>query len=117
MKEVVIVSGARTAVGTFGASLKGVRTVDLGALVIKEAIKRAGLRPSVNDSINSCRPDVFAGIEMADINKNYYDYDSSLNPVYFRAARARTRPARQASTPVFPKRPTPLPSTRSAPPA
>ncbi|HOO41523.1 MAG TPA: acetyl-CoA C-acetyltransferase [Syntrophales bacterium] len=83
MKEVVIVSGARTAVGTFGASLKGVRTVDLGALVIKEAIKRAGLRPSVNDSINSCRPDVFAGIEMTDINKKYYDYDSSLNPVYF----------------------------------
>ncbi|MBW2630981.1 MAG: acetyl-CoA C-acyltransferase, partial [Deltaproteobacteria bacterium] len=43
MKEVVIVSGARTAVGTFGGSLKDVKCVDLGALVIKEAIKRAGL--------------------------------------------------------------------------
>jgi len=83
MKEVVIVSGARTAVGSFGGSLKGVRTVDLGALVIKEAIKRAGLRPAVNDMINSCRPDVFAGMEMTDINKKYYSYDSSLNPVYF----------------------------------
>ncbi len=83
MKEVVIVSGARTAVGSFGGSLKGVRTVDLGALVIKEAIKRAGLRPAVNDMINSCRPDVFAGVEMTDINKKYYNYDSALNPVYF----------------------------------
>ena len=83
MKEVVIVSGARTAVGSFGAALKGVRTVDLGALVIKEAIKRAGLRPSANEFINSCRPDVFAGVDMTDINKKYYDYDASLNPVYF----------------------------------
>ncbi|NLN60061.1 MAG: acetyl-CoA C-acetyltransferase [Deltaproteobacteria bacterium] len=83
MKEVVIVSGARTAVGSFGGSLKGVRTVDLGALVIKEAIKRAGLRPAVNELIDSCRPDVFAGMEMTDINKKYYDYESSLNPVYF----------------------------------
>ena len=83
MKEVVIVSGARTAVGSFGGSLKGVRTVDLGALVIKEAIKRAGLRPAVNELIDSCRPDVFAGMEMTDINKKFYDYESSLNPVYF----------------------------------
>ena len=43
MKDVVIVSGARTAVGEFGGSLKGVKTVDIGALVIKEALKRAGL--------------------------------------------------------------------------
>ncbi|MDR2861599.1 MAG: acetyl-CoA C-acetyltransferase [Syntrophobacterales bacterium] len=83
MKEVVIVSGARTAVGTFGASLKGVRTVDLGALVIKEAIKRAGLRPAITDTLKSCRPDVFAGLDMTEINKKHYDYDSSLNPVYF----------------------------------
>ena len=34
MREIVIVSGARTAVGSFGCSLTGVRTVDLGALVI-----------------------------------------------------------------------------------
>ena len=42
MRDVVIVSGARTAVGSFGGSLKDVRTVDMGALVIKEAIRRAG---------------------------------------------------------------------------
>jgi len=83
MKEVVIVSGARTAVGEFGRSLKGVKCTDIGALVIKEAIKRAGLRPTVSDFIKSCRPDVFGDFDMTDINKKYYDYDESLKPVYF----------------------------------
>ncbi|MCK9275591.1 MAG: acetyl-CoA C-acetyltransferase [Syntrophales bacterium] len=83
MKEVVIVSGARTAVGSFGGSLKDVKCVDLGALVIKEAIKRAGLRPAITDFIKSCRPDVFGEFEMTDLNRKYYDYDSSLKPVYF----------------------------------
>ena len=83
MKEVVIVSGARTAVGTFGGSLKDVKCVDLGALVIKEAIKRAGLRPDITDFIKSCRPDVFGEFDKTEINGKYYDYDDSLTPVYF----------------------------------
>jgi acetyl-CoA C-acetyltransferase len=83
MREVVIVSGARTAVGSFGGSLNGVRTVDLGALVIKEAIKRAGLRPAISDFVKSSRPDVFGEFDMTDINKKYYDYESGLKPVYF----------------------------------
>ncbi|MBN2538629.1 MAG: acetyl-CoA C-acetyltransferase [Deltaproteobacteria bacterium] len=83
MKEVVIVSGARTAVGTFGGSLKDVKCVDLGALVIKEAIKRAGLRPAINDFIKSCRPDVFGEFDKTEINRKYYDYDDSLTPAYF----------------------------------
>ena len=45
MSEVVIVSGVRTAIGAFGGSLKDVSVVSLGSLVIKEALKRAGLRP------------------------------------------------------------------------
>ncbi|MCD6153258.1 MAG: acetyl-CoA C-acetyltransferase [Syntrophobacterales bacterium] len=83
MRDVVIVSGARTAVGNFGGSLKGVKCVDLGALVIREAIKRAGLRPAVSDFVKSCRPDIFGEFDMTEINKKYYDYDDSLNPVYF----------------------------------
>ncbi len=43
MKEVVIVSGARTAVGEFGGSLRDVSVVELGRNVIEESIKRAGL--------------------------------------------------------------------------
>ena len=45
MKDVVIVSAVRTALGTFGGSLKNVPAVELGALVIKEAVKRAGVNP------------------------------------------------------------------------
>ena len=43
LKEVVIVSGARTSIGRFGGSLKDVHSTDLGAIVVKEAVKRAGL--------------------------------------------------------------------------
>ena len=82
MKDVVIVSGARTAVGEFGGSLKGIKTVDIGALVMKEAMKRAGLRPAIDDFHKSCRPDAFGNFEMTDINKKYYDFDQSLQPVY-----------------------------------
>jgi acetyl-CoA C-acetyltransferase len=42
-REVVVVSGARTAVGSFGGSLKDVPAVDLGATVVKEVIARAGV--------------------------------------------------------------------------
>ncbi len=82
MKEAVIVSGARTAVGTFGGSLKDVECVNLGALVIKEALKRAGLRPKIDDFLKSCRADTFGDFDMTEINKKYYDYDDSLTPVY-----------------------------------
>jgi acetyl-CoA C-acetyltransferase len=83
MGDVVIVSGARTAVGEFGGSLKGVSVVELGRLVIKEAMKRAGLRPTISDFIKSCRPDVFGEFDMTELQKQYYDYDESLTPVYF----------------------------------
>jgi acetyl-CoA C-acetyltransferase len=82
MKEAVIVSGARTAVGEFGGSLKGVKAVDLGALVIKEALKRAGLKPTINAFLKSCRPDALGDFEMTAINKKYYDYNSTLKSVY-----------------------------------
>lgn len=46
MKEVVIISAARTAIGNFGGSLSGFSAVELGAIAAKEAIKRAGINPS-----------------------------------------------------------------------
>jgi len=51
MREVVIASAVRTAIGTFGGSLKDVSAVDLGALVIKEAVKRAGIKPEDVDEV------------------------------------------------------------------
>ncbi len=44
MKEVVIVSGVRTPVGSYGGSLKDVAAIDLGAMVVKEAVNRAGIK-------------------------------------------------------------------------
>jgi acetyl-CoA C-acetyltransferase len=55
----------------------------MGALVIKEAVKRAGLRPAISDRIKQCRPDTFGDFERTEINQQYYDYDESLKPVYF----------------------------------
>lgn len=43
--EVVIVSAVRTPIGRYGGSLKNINSGELGAIVIKEAIKRAGLTP------------------------------------------------------------------------
>ncbi|OUO79281.1 acetyl-CoA acetyltransferase [Blautia sp. An249] len=52
LKEVVIVSGVRLPVGSYGGSLKDIPAIDLGAMVVKEAVKRAGIQPSdVNEVI------------------------------------------------------------------
>ena len=51
MKEVVIVSAARTPIGSFGGTLKGVPTRKLGAIVIKGAIERAGIKPEMVDEV------------------------------------------------------------------
>ncbi|MFZ5968748.1 MAG: acetyl-CoA C-acetyltransferase [Bacillota bacterium] len=47
MREVVIVSAVRTPIGTFGGNFKNVSAVDLGIIVGKEAIKRAGIKPEM----------------------------------------------------------------------
>lgn len=52
LKEVVIVSGVRLPVGNFGGSLKDISVIDMGAMVVAEAVKRAGIEPSqVNEVI------------------------------------------------------------------
>ncbi|MCY9669218.1 thiolase family protein [Paenibacillus alginolyticus] len=53
--EVVIVGAARTAIGTFGGALKDIHAADLGAVAIREALKRAKVAPeSVEDVIVGC---------------------------------------------------------------
>ena len=51
MKEAVIVSAVRTPLGSFNGSLAGIGATDLGALVIEEAIKRAGIDNSVVNEV------------------------------------------------------------------
>lgn len=51
-KEVVIVSGVRLPVGSYGGSLKDIPAIDMGAMVVSEAVKRAGIKPEdVNEVI------------------------------------------------------------------
>ena len=57
MKEAYIVSGARTAVGEFGGSLRGVSVVEMGRLVIKEAIVRAGLKYQIGRGLRHVEGD------------------------------------------------------------
>ena len=50
--EVVIVSAVRTPFGKFGGALRDFRSIDLGVLVIKECLKRAGVEPAEVEEVN-----------------------------------------------------------------
>lgn len=80
MKEVVIVSGVRTAIGSFGGSLKDTPVVQLGALVIKEALKRAGVRPETSAALKDIGPEALKGEKRSDLEKKYGEWDQSLQP-------------------------------------
>ena len=51
MKEVYVVNCCRTAVGSFGGSLKDTPATELGAVVVKEALNRAGVKPEQVDEL------------------------------------------------------------------
>lgn len=51
MREVYVIDSCRTAVGSFGGSLKDVPSAELGAIVIKEALKRSGVKPEQVDEV------------------------------------------------------------------
>ena len=81
MGDVVIVSGVRTPVGAFAGTLKDTPVVQLGALVLKETLKKVGLRPVATDNLTQFEPDIFRGKGMVELEKEAYDYDDSLQPV------------------------------------
>ncbi len=80
MREAVIVSCARTAIGQFGQSLKDVPVVKLGGIAIKEAIKRAGIRPSRTKD-KEFAPNIFEGKTDTDLEAKFYDFDPGLKEV------------------------------------
>ncbi len=51
MREIVLVGACRTAVGRFGGSLQNIPAVELGSLVIQDALKRAGIQPEMVDEV------------------------------------------------------------------
>ena len=64
--DAVILSACRTPIGSFGGVFKDLTAVDLGAIVIREAIARAGVKPSdVGDVILGCVLQAGAGMNVA----------------------------------------------------
>ena len=64
--EAVILSACRTPIGAFGGALKDVGAVDLGAIVIREAVKRAAVPPAdIGDAVMGCVLQAGAGMNVA----------------------------------------------------
>jgi acetyl-CoA C-acetyltransferase len=64
--EAVILSACRTPIGSFGGALKDVSAVDLATVVIREAIRRAGVAPTdIGDVILGCVLQAGAGMNVA----------------------------------------------------
>ena len=51
MKELYVVNCCRTAIGSFGGSLKNVSATEMGSIVVKEALNRAGVKPEQVDEV------------------------------------------------------------------
>ena len=64
MKDIYIVNCCRTAVGSFGGSLKDVSAVEMGATVVKEALYRANMAPEHVDEV------IFGGVLTAGLGQN-----------------------------------------------
>ena len=81
MKEVVVVNGVRTAIGTFGGTLKSVTAVQLGSLVIKEVLKKSGLRPKSSKKLLGYAPEKLKGTGLIELETKHGNWDDSLKEV------------------------------------
>jgi acetyl-CoA C-acetyltransferase len=81
MKEVVIVSGSRTAIGAFGGGLKNIPVTELGAVVMQDVLKRVNLRPVANDIMKAAAPDKLKDQGLTELEKKSYDWDDKAQPI------------------------------------
>ncbi len=81
MREAVIVSGARTAVGNFQGTLKDIPAAQLGAACIKESLKRVGLRPKPTAYMVDAGPDRLKDVGILELEKRYMDWDDAHQEV------------------------------------
>ena len=80
MREVVIVSACRTAIGSFGGSLKDIPVVELGAKVIRGVLERVNLKPVTPENIKNFGPDALKG-EKCEVEEKYYKWDDSFKEI------------------------------------
>jgi len=78
MSEAVIVSGVRTAIGNYGGSLQDVPAVKLGSIVIKEALKKAGLKPKGDAGY---APESLKDAGVIELEKQYADWDDAAKEI------------------------------------
>lgn len=81
MKEVVIVSGVRTAIGAFGGALRNISAVTLGASVLRATLQRANVRPVINEQIKNYIPNKLRGQGLIEAEKNTEQWDPAAIPV------------------------------------
>ncbi len=81
MREVVVVSGSRTAIGAFGGGLMKVPVVELGAVVIKDVLKRINLRPVAGAAALDFAPDKLKDQGITDLEKKSYDWNDNATEV------------------------------------
>lgn len=81
MKEVVLVSGARTSIGAFGGSLKDVSAIDMGSLVMREVFKKVNLKPVPSKEQNEFTPEKLKGKGQLELEKKGYKYDAGAKEV------------------------------------
>jgi acetyl-CoA C-acetyltransferase len=81
VKEVVIVSACRTAIGAFGGSLKEVPLVQLGVLAAKGAMAKAHLRPAPDAQAVAEGPDALKALGPCELEARAYAWDSADRPV------------------------------------
>ena len=81
MKEVVIVSGARTAIGAFGGSLKAKPVVELGSIVMKEVLKKVNLKPVASSLMQDIAPDKLKDQGLIELEQNSSDWSDDAAEV------------------------------------
>lgn len=81
MRDVVIVSGSRTAVGAFGGGLKSVEVIDLGAAVMRETLKKINLKPAVSDEMKAIAPDALKDQGQIELEKKADNWDASAKSI------------------------------------
>jgi acetyl-CoA C-acetyltransferase len=81
VKEVVIVSACRTAIGAFGGSLKDIPVVQLGVLAAKGVMARARLRPAADPAAVAEGPDALKELGPCELETQAYDWDPGDQPV------------------------------------
>jgi acetyl-CoA C-acetyltransferase len=81
MGDVLIVSAARTPIGNFGGSLQSTPVSRLGAIVMKAALQKAGLKPVAGDQQKQFSPDALRDQGIVDIEKEAFDYAGDFQPV------------------------------------